>query len=372
MVITGYDNLIVNGMTFNNGLVDNVLNINTIGTIYNYCTFDTSTNQTLQTGGSYCTVEFNNCNFRNGADDGISSHDENTIITANNCTFEGNVQGINSISSGIVYANDCNFIGNTQDLKNDADSQIIATRCTLRNQVVANSSKNLQLINCNILSGQTFISITGSILVSDCKYMGLSYITSYQTDITKVQIQRCFFEMTTQTKINLGNGTARFNADYSVFKHTGSTNTYAVTTGGVNTCTINNCTFVGNSNVGRGIAAQGPTVVKNTIFTKLNLCVNPNGVNSVVLFDYCNTFDNTTINVNQGGGTFTNTNNITTNPLLTNITTNDFRLQVGSGAIGTGTTLTNEVGIETADWNTDIPSITTKNQSATWNRGAYV
>lgn len=370
--VVGFNNITINGMTCLNGLVDNLYFEGSVGNVINDSVFDTSTNQTTQHGGNSCSATYNNCTFKNGADDGISSHDANTLIIANNCTFENNVQAINSISSGIVYANDCNFINNTQDLKNDNDSQIIATRCTFRGQIVANSTLPMQLNSSSFLSGQTLISSVGSIIVSDCKYMGLSYITSNRSDITKVQIQRTFFEMITQTKVNVGTGTAVFNLDYCTFKHNGATNVYSVATSGSGTFTINNCNFVGNANVGRGISAQAITNVKNSIFTLLNLCVNPNGATGIVTFDYCNTYLNNNINVNQGGGTFVNTNNITTDPLFTDISTLDFRLQAGSGSIGTGTTLTNAVGILSADWTSVIPSVVTENQGTNWNRGAYV
>lgn len=102
------------------------------------------------------------------------------------------------------------------------------------------------------------------------------------------------------------------------------------------------------------------------------MCVNPNGTNGVVVFDYCNTHNNTTINVNQEGGTFTNTNNITTDPLFVDAVNLDFRLQAGSGSRGTGITLTDTLGILSADWNSAIPVVYPQNQSASWNRGAYV
>ena len=369
--ISGYNNITVNSLTCNNGLVDCVFNENTTGCVFNYCVFDTSTNQTTQNQGDVCEVEYNKCVFRGGADDGISSHDSNTIITANNCTFQGNVQGINTISSGIVYANDCNFISNTQDLKADISSIIVANRCTLRGQVVANSSQALQLNNCLLLSGETLISNVGTILINGCKYMGASTISSYQTNIAKVQILRSYFERTTALKIrNFAN--AVFNVEYCTFIHKGGLDHFSILTQGTGTSTINNCNFIGSANLGWAIQAQGRVNVKNSIFTLLKLCVNPNGSNGIVTFDFCNTFSNTSININQGGGTFTNTNNITTNPLFTDIANLDFRLQAGSGSIGTGLTLTNATGILTADWVSTIPTVTTINQSGTWDRGAYV
>lgn len=371
--VTSYNNITINGITCLNGLVDCLMFENSIGNVVNDSIFDTSTNQTVQHQGFICRAEYNNCTFKNGADDGISSHDSDTIITANNCTFQNNVQGINSISSGIVYANDCNFINNTQDLKNDNNSQIIATRCTFRNQILANSSLNLQLINCLILSGQTFISNIGSILIDGCKYMGLSYITTYRTDITKVKIYRSFFETITQTKINIAAANAVFDLAYCTFKHNGTTpNVYSIIKSSSGNCIINNCNFIGNSKIGNAIQATGNLVVQNSIFQDLNLCVNPNGAGVVVNFDYCNTFNNNSININQGGATFSNTNNITTNPLFTNISTLDFRLQAGSGSLNSGATLTNATGILSADWVSTIPTVTTINQSGIWDRGAYV
>ena len=369
--VTSYNNITINGITCLNGLVDCLIFDNSIGNVVNDSIFDTSTNQTVQNQGFICRAEYNNCTFKNGADDGISSHDSDTIITANNCTFQNNVQGINSISSGIVYANDCNFINNTQDLKNDNNSQIIATRCTFRGQILANSSQNLQLNNCLLLSGETLISDVGTILINGCKYMGASTISSYQTNISKVQILRSYFERTTALKIrNFAN--AVFNIEYCTFIHKGGLDDFSILTQGTGTSTINNCNFIGSANLGWAIQAQGRVNVKNSIFTLLKLCVNPNGVNGIVTFDFCNTFSNTSININQGGGTFTNTNNITTDPLFTNISTLDFRLQAGSGSLNSGATLTNATGILSADWVSTIPTVTTINQSGTWDRGAYV
>lgn len=375
LTIDGYDNVLINGLTLNNGLVANAMNKLTSGTIYTDCIFDTSTNQTTQHEGDSITdlieVTYNNCTFKNGADDGVSLHGNNTNVTINNCTFENNSQGINAIQTGVCVVNDSNFINNITDVQPDSDSDITVNRCTFRNQLTANGTVPLKVNNCLMLSGSIFVTGIGSTIVQDSKFLNNAKITTNQTDITKVIITRCYFEVNTDQKVDsVNNGV--FRLTYSTFKHVGSTNVYAVDTGGTGTSEINNCNFIGKANIGRGIAALGRVNVKNTIFTLLNLCVNPNGVLGIVTFDYCNTYLNTNINVNQGGGTFLNTNSITTNPLFTNIATLDFRLQAGSGSIGTGTTLTNAVGIESADWVSDFPIVVTKTQGASWNRGAYV
>ena len=375
LTIDGYNNILINGLVLNNGLVANAMNKLTSGTIYNNCIFDTSTNQTTQHEGNFLSalieVTYNNCTFKNGVDDGVSLHGNNTTVVLNNCSIENNSQGVNAINVGVCVMNDCNFLNNTTDIQPDSSSDFTANNCTFTSGLYANSTVPLKLNNCNMVSGITTITILGSLIVSNTKYLGTSKIFSMQTDISKVQIQRCYFEVNQNTKINTTNNGV-FRIEYCTFKHTGNTNISAVTTTGTGISEINNCNFIGNSNVGRGIAAQGAVNVKNSIFTLLNLCVNPNGGKGIVTFDYCNTYLNTNININQNGGTFLNTNNITTNPLFTNISTNDFRLQSGSGSIGTGTNLINTIGIFTANWNSTIPIVVTKNQDVSWNRGAYV
>jgi hypothetical protein len=376
LVIDGYDNVTINGLSMINGLVDNSLVKQTTGTIFNDCIFDTCGNQTAQHEGdtlsSIIEVTYNGCTFKNGVDDGVSLHGNNTTVVLNNCSMENNSQGVNAINSGVCVLNDCNFTGNTTDIQPDSASDFTANRCTFRGQLTANSSVPLKVNNCLMLSGNTFITGLGHIIVQDTKFMGLSKITTNQTNISKVIITRCYFEVSTVAKItNLANSV--FNVSYSTFRHVSGTNREAISiVAGTGTSAVNNCNFIGSANTGWGIVARAGVNVKNSIFTLLNLCVNPNGVLGIVTFDYCNTFSNTTINVNQGGGTFVNTNNITTNPLFTNVAALDFRLQVGSGSIGTGTTLTNATGILTADWVSTFPTVVTKNQLASWNRGAYV
>lgn len=373
--IGGYNNITINGLSMINGLIDNSLIRQTTGTIFNDCIFDTSGNQTAQHEGNdlYSVIEvtYNGCTFRGGADDGVSLHGNNTTVVLNNCSIENNIQGVNAINSGICIMNDCNFLGNTTDIQPDSDSDFTANRCTFRSLAFGNSTIYLKINNSLFLSGNLQASSIGGILVKDSKFLNNSKITSNQTNISRVNITRCYFEVNANAKVDRINDGV-FKLEYCTFKHVGSTNVFAVNTGGIGTSTISNCNFIGNANVGWGIFALGAVNVKNSIFQNLKLCVNPNGVLAIVTFDYCNTYLNTNININQNGGTFTNTNNITTNPLFTDIANLDFRLQAGSGSLNSGATLTNATGILSADWVSTIPTVTTINQSGTWDRGAYV
>lgn len=366
--ITSYNNITVNGLTCNNGLNDCVINANTTGNVYNYCIFDTSTNQTAQHEGIICSVTYNNCTFRNGVDDGVSLHDANTTVILNNCHFENNDMGLQSISNGVSILNNCTFLNNISlDVRNDDTSILTATNCVFRKNVQANSSGLTYIKNSRFLSGITSVSVTGNLLIEDSAFTGTSTLTYARPDITKVRITRCYFEVNSSDKITrVSNG--NLDLSYSTFKFLG--NFGGIVHGGTSTAKVNNCNFISTTNVGTAVASLGKIDLTNCIFQGLNRVVNTLSVSAIVNLNFSNTYLNTTIHV--GSGTFTNTNNITTNPLFTNIATNDYRLQVGSGAIGTGLTLTNAVGIETADWNSSIPSVTTKNQGASWNRGAYV
>jgi hypothetical protein len=375
--INGYNNITVNNLSMINGQTSNAHNMLTTGTIYNNCTFDTSGNQTAQHEGNIISdlisVTYNNCTFKNGTDDGVSLHGDNTTVVLNNCSMENNSQGVNAINTGVCIINDSNFLNNTTDVQPDSSSDITVNRSTFRSQLSANSSVALKLNNCTMLSGETVVTSLGSIIVSGTKYLGLSKITTNQVDIAKVKITRCYFEVSTIAKVtSLGN--AVYDLSYSIFKHISGTNVFAISTvsGGTGTSIVNNCTFVGSSSTGRGIAAGSRITVKNTIFQGLNLAVNPNGALAIVVFDKCCTYLNTTININQNGGTFTNTNSITTNPLITDIVNLNFALQSGSSCWNTGATLTDSVGILSANWSATPPTVTTKTQPATWDIGAYI
>jgi hypothetical protein len=375
--INGYNNITVNNLSMINGQTSNAHNMLTTGTIYNNCTFDTSGNQTAQHEGNIISdlisVTYNNCTFKNGTDDGVSLHGDNTTVVLNNCSMENNSQGVNAINTGVCIINDSNFLNNTTDVQPDSSSDITVNRSTFRSQLSANSSVALKLNNCTMLSGETVVTSLGSIIVSGTKYLGLSKITTNQVDIAKVKITRCYFEVSTIAKVtSLGN--AVYDLSYSIFKHISGTNVFAISTvsGGTGTSIVNNCTFVGSSSTGRGIAAGSRITVKNTIFQGLNLAVNPNGALAIVVFDKCCTYLNTTINTNQNGGTFTNTNSITTNPLITDIVNLNFALQSGSSCWNTGATLTDSVGILSANWSATPPTVTTKTQPATWDIGAYI
>ena len=166
--ITSQNNITVNGITCNNGLVECAMNDTTTGNVFNDCIFDTSTNQTAQHQGTICEVEYNNCTFKGGADDGVSLHDFNTTVTLNDCHFEGNVMGLQSISGGQSFINNCTFLNNTTlDIRNDDASILTAIGCTFTKQVNAKSSGLNLLKNCTSTAGVVTISTNGNFRAED-------------------------------------------------------------------------------------------------------------------------------------------------------------------------------------------------------------
>lgn len=135
------------------------------------------------------------------------------------------------------------------------------------------------------------------------------------------------------------------------------------------TATIENNTIVGSAGVGRGIYAQVDITVSNNILTDLDDALWQNAgtftANNNCLYD----------NGTDITGTITNNNPVTTDPLLADVANNDYSLGAGSDCIEAGATLTEATGIDTATWGNEsdeTPTVTTKEQSASWDIGAYI
>lgn len=371
------NNVTINDIIASNATVENLRFQAGVGNIVNNGTFNISGNQTVQHEGvnidDVIEVTYNNTTFSNGVDDGASLHGNNTTVTFNTCHFESNSQGCNAINSGIAIFNNCTFLSNTTDVQPDSDSDFTLNRCILRNTIAPNSSVNLKMSYCLVLSGTTQPTTLGGIEINRCAYFGLSRISSNQSDASRVLVNRSYFEVGVTSKIGtINNGS--YTVRYCSFKITTGTSIYAFQkTNQVTRSLVENCTVVGLANTGRGSTGIGIDFV-NCIFNDLNLAFNPNGAGSITV-DFCNLFDNTTKNVNQNGATFTETNAIIGDPLLTDVANLDFSLGIGSSCIGTGDTLTDTEGIATADWGngtTETPTVTTKNQAVAWDIGAYV
>lgn len=372
LTVDGYNNLRVFNLTVSNHTTQNVYNGNTTGTSYTSCTFGASGNQCVQNEDATCVVTYNSCTFDSGTDDGVSLH-LNSIVTLNNCTISNCAEGINGISTSTLIANNCTFTSNTTDLKADSDSDFTVNNSFISSNISCGSSVNIKLNNCLLTGGITTVLTSGGLEVEECRFENTSQIISNQTDVSRVSINRSYFEVAVTSKIYAQNNGC-YDVKYCIFNINTGTNIYAFRQAAqTNRSTVENCTIIGSSNTGRGVTGIGVDF-KNCIFNDMNLAANPNGAGSIT-FDYCNVFNVTTLNINQNGGSLTETNAVSGDPVLADVSNLDFNLGVGSSCIGSGDTLTDSTAIDSASWGNgtnQIPSVTTGEQSASWNIGAYV
>jgi len=79
--------------------------------VVNRVTSTGSGNQAFQ-NETNVKVEYNDCVGSGCVDDGMSVH-AGGIVTANNCTFQNNGQGVNAIGNAIYVSNNCNYINSS-------------------------------------------------------------------------------------------------------------------------------------------------------------------------------------------------------------------------------------------------------------------
>jgi hypothetical protein len=315
----------------------------------------------------------------------------------NNCNIEGyldiavaSINGFDS-GSGFVEMNDCNLTGNER-YGSGAD---VTSVNTVHNATITQRAGGVYSFNGSELK-QGFIAHTTNAINSifdsisftaagicsfySCLIKTLS--TDYVGNITiedsyvlsnaalagcDMIATRCLFSGGTDQILDVESGSS-ISISYSVFKNIAASKFgIALRTG--STASIDNCTFIGNANVGRGIFSQIDVTINNNIFLDLDVGIFRNA-GTFVSNNSC-LFDNTT----DITGTVTNTDPVTTDPLLTYVANNDFSLGVGSSCIGAGKTLTEATGIDTADWGNgtdETPTVTTKEQTVPWDIGAYV
>ena len=404
--IDSYNNVIINNLESINATRDCLMIQGTSANIItNNCTFNGCGNQGIQHLDTV-TATHNNPTCKNNADDGISLHDS-AIVTINGGLFENNDQAINTIANSTTTINgNPTFISNTgYDVW--ATNAITESSCTITinnstiNGLVSASQGAKIITNNSTLTNIAISSVTldsnfeannsivGVVLGAKSKSILNNCLVTNNTSSTQGKIE---FYKCRVTNDFIASSNAYIKARHTMFADGDDIN-LDFTSG--STCDVMYCVFynspnnqfgvalrtgstlinyannthVGISNVGRGYFAQASNTVYNNIYT--NLAVGAIQSTNSQTLENCCFFNNTTNKI----GTFTSNDEVTTNPNFVSETSLDFRLGTGSSCIGTGETLTDSEGIETADWGngtTELPIITTKNQTASWNIGAYV
>jgi hypothetical protein len=374
----------------------------------NNCTFSGSGNQGIQHIGA-CIAIHNNPTCENNLDDGISVHDSGVVVV-NGGSFSNNDHQINIISTAQLTINGSpTFSGTaTYDLfvtnaTTDNSTTITMNGGTVRN-VDANIGGRLILNNVTV-TGTTGVSIstgTGSLVATDTIFTGAltvstdgnatltnCYVELWGSVAGSVSLSGCYI----QDDVGLS-GTAQFFAEHTIFDGTGTAaalvdvnsgalgqfryciftkmaaNQFGISyrTGASASAYVNNCAFVGVANVGRGLFSQIDFTSNNNIFFDLAIGYFRSAGTSIInnsCFNDCTT---------PKSGTVTSNNEVTGDPLFTNVASLDFSLGLGSSCINTGTDISMPTGILSAVWGSSsaVPVVTTAAQSGNYNIGPFV
>ena len=395
------------GGTYTNATVSNI-NLEGTAEVETFNVIATNSgNQNVQHLDDTIAIH-NNVTATGGFDDGISGHERSNItLNGNSTNISLNNQGVNVVEHCVVNIN-CNIGTNTLNdvaIVNNSGSGVVTA--TLNNCsagiVVGSVASKIILNNANVTtilesdgsaSGDSEVEANNSVIelyeTADSNTIGNFtqclikdnspgirgtqnfYKCRLLGDLTvsdTVEFKWCLFsnENSTNHTLDSNNG-GDIKAYYNVFKNI-ITNKFGLIADTGSTVEEYNNTFLSNSKIGRGIYSNIAFTAGNNILTDLSIGYFASAI-TPVLDNNCFFNNNTDIS-----GTLTNNNPQTTSPLLADVTNNDFSLSVGSSCIGTGKTLTENEGIDNANWGNGVdesPIVTTKLQGASWDIGAYI
>ena len=409
VVVVNKSNVTITGITVTNVLVNGFYFEGSTGIVTNNCSASNSSNQGFQHIGA-TTATHNNPTCTDNTDDGISVHDSG-VITVNGGTFDGNAENINIIATAQVTINGSpTFTGtSTYDLYVTNATSANSSTITMNGGTVRNISADIGgriILNDVTVSGTTSLSVgagAGSIIATRSIFTGtftvstdgIAVLTNCYAEVFgtiggSITFSKCYVKddlalgatgtVIAEYSIFDGTGTAAALIDvnsgalgqikYCVFKNMAA-NQFGVSfrTGALASSYCNNCTFIGTADVGRGLFSQIDLTSSNNIYYDLAIGYFRSAGTSI-LNNNC-FFGNAAAT----SGTVTNNNAVNGDPLLVDVANNDFTLGVLSPCKAAGADLgsTFLAGIDTAVWGdaNTVPVVTTKNQDALWDIGAY-
>ena len=409
--ITGKNLFVENAKLYSlpNKYTANIYYENSTSVIYNAIS-NNCENQGFQHWSGANVTYHGNIISNNNNDEGISGHLDSVIILAEDCHFESK----NNYQAGINVTNDTNItINGTLDFSNNGTGatvygDILLTGdsiCTINSDITLSriflSDRNIINVNagnygtiylfnndsiCNINSCAVdiFTNLGGTINANNCiinNYtmtkgtlnLSDSYVLLNSTFLIDgagtANITRCLFENGTNIDQMIDNVNGNLNIDYSILKGCVA-GKWSIISRATSLSNIVNNVVIDALGIGRGIAYFKTTNVEynNLIITNVTNAfgVVVSGVtmtiNNCILFNF--------VTKNASSGTLSEVNSLYTNPQFTDTANDDYSTPITSLAFESGVTIANNVGILSADWT--IPSVTTKNQGASFNRGAYV
>lgn len=306
------------------------------------------------------------CIGEGNIDDGWSLH-VNANVTLRNCIARNNSQGVNGISTSVCRAYNCSFSGNTTSaFQPDSDADFQAFECYFEDTISANSTVQTKIYNSVVNNALANGTVLGNLLMEDCLFLG----TAGSATGGQATFRRCL------TKSTLANTFATTGAgsilmEYCVANPASATTLLRHVSSG--TFTIRNCTIRGTGSTAISCTVAG-FLATNCIFNTLQNAASAIGASAVVTLNFCNIFNVTVPTFTSGGGTINITNAVTGDPKLNNVGADDYSLQAGSSALGSGTDTGVATGISSAVWGTvsTTPVVTTATNAVPYDLGAYV
>jgi len=357
-------------------------------------------NQNISCDGNGTAI-WNNLTSTGAFDDGITGHD-NVVVTiqGQGTSITGNSEGVAVTGTGYSIIRDCTITGNTLY---DTNFRIDAEDCTigkvytsggnvklnrvnvteeLKNSgAVANQGAifdvNNSVINSLILkttgtalgsSGtieQTLIksdfSVRGALAFSKCRFLG-----DLSVDEGEHTFKHNFFSNEISDVHSFRPSGSIVNMYYNVFKAVPNLKHVALVDPGT-TWNSNNNTYLSETLVSqRGLGSYITITESNSIISNLDRGFHAYGGSPI---------SNTNLFHNATSSGVTENNSVSGDPLFVNVASDDFSLGALSPAIGAGLTLTENEGIDTANWGNGVdesPVVVTKLQGASWDIGAYI
>jgi len=416
--ITNYDYITVenirltrpteNGMICQ-GTAQNIVGINIIS--------ESSGNQAFQHLNT-AQATYYNCQGNKSTDDGLSLHNS-CIVTAYNCSFNGNAQGVNSVSTAQVTLHNCSMTGNTQYAVFPTDTNTYYLyNCTLSGgstTFIETGFARTYMYNCTISGGSTMnmrvytdsylyaynTRISGSaqgisletradMVLESCTVTGntnkgIDIVsvsdTSCRLTMNKcliedymyfnegyIEANYCRFSVTDAQPVIDAYNQSQLSFNYCIWTTIPNTKAGFVTRAGT-TGNLRNCVFYGSgSKQGTGITGIATTNTTNCIFSNLNIGIQRAGGTQTSTND-CVYSNNT-----NTSGTITISGQVTGDPKFVSAGT-DFSLQAGSSCIDAGVDLgaTYINGLKnTSTWTTGIVLLSQASYGVGWEIGAYI
>tara|TARA_R110001599_G_scaffold112657_5_gene277522 strand:- start:46 stop:1716 length:1671 start_codon:yes stop_codon:yes gene_type:complete len=371
---------------------------------FNVTASDCRNNQNISLDGTGTSV-WNDLTSTGASDDGVTGHDSAIVtIQGQGTNISGNGEGVAMVNTSTTIIRNCTITGNTIS---DVTFGVDAEDCTFGN-IESRSNSNVKLNRVNVtgiikdvggssdpgavfditnsvIGGFTFrtnaptpasgsrgtieqtlikndFDVRGALSFLKCRFLG--EVDAKDGEHT---FKHNFFSNEISTDHSFRPTNTILNIYYNVFKAIPN-NKHVVLIDAGTTWNSNNNTYLTETLVSqRGLGSYLNITESNSIISNLD--------RGFWAYSSSNPISNTNLFNNAPTSGVTLNNSVSGDPLLVDIANDDFSLSNTSPAIGAGLTLTENEGIDTANWGNGVdesPIVITKLQGASWDVGAYV